>query len=760
MMNLRTRSRGCGPALSVTVLIAGTVFLLGPMLTGRALLSDSDILLYYLPVKTAIRNMFLHGQGLMWNPFLGEGQPLAANPEHEIFYPFTWLIFLLPVARALAVTLIAHTAVAWFGMRRLLRRLRCSQVASIVATASWTFGGLLVSSMHFLPIFYAWAWIPWLLGEIAETNPSITRLALFGGLIGLVGEPVSCAMAALLAASALFLRRAEPRRLKAVALGGVLSVVLSAASWLPGLVVAGKSVRAAGLSREVAGQLSFPPTRLVELVIPRATGNTVPHRDAAYFGWRLYPEKRWPFYTGIYTGALLVPLVVMALFERSRRVAVFLPALALSFVLALGNRGGLWDALRRVFPPWRGIRYPEKFLAVTLFTAAVIMAFGIDFVRRSRRRSLAIGAGMLAIGAAIGASAIFRPTWLAKSFPVEGAGGLYPAALARSGVTFVVMGILLALVRIGKPRRSTAVVALLVVSAVDVLASSRDFVRFHSIAEMTAPPPVVRKIVRGGVSRVVDLLPDNPPVVVPGAEVFNGPWDRNRLTGEQAIQWGVPLALDVDFDMTYFTGSDRARGLMSRVAAESTPRFARLLAGRSAGALLIWNHPITLADPVTVAAVPNMRPEIDAVSDVISFKGDANFLEKVRRYPGDLSRAAFVEGAVSLPGTGAAAITPRKMKNSSVEFTADCESACFVRIARTNDGNWRALLDGKKWPVETVDLSLAGMRIPGGHHEITLFYRDYWLMAGMVLSVAGLILLLMVGVNQRRHRPLPVAAAP
>ncbi len=729
-------------ALSAVVFGAGTIVLLGPMLTGRAILSDSDILLYYLPVKTAIRDMFLHGRGLLWNPFLGEGQPLAANPEHEIFYPFTWLIFILPVTRALAVTLVAHTAIAWFGMRRMLRRLRCSQVANIAATVSWVFGGLVVSSMHFLPIFFAWAWIPWLLSEIAGENPAVRRLAVFGGLIGVVGEPVSCAMAALLAASALFLRRVAPRRLKAVVLGGLLSVVLSAASWLPGLVVAGKSVRAAGLSNEVAGQLSFPPTRLVELVIPRATGSTVPHRDSAYFGWRLYPEKRWPFYTGIYAGALFVPLAAMGLFEGSRRVAVFIPPLALSFVLALGNRGGLWDGLRRVFPPWRGIRYPEKFLAVSLFAAVVIMGFGIDFVRRSRRRSLAVGVGMFAIGAAIVVSGIFRPTWLAKSFPVEGAGGLYPAVLARSGVTFVVLGTLLVLARVGKSRRWMAAVILLVVSTVDVLASSRDFVRFHSVAEMTAPPPIVRRIIHGGIARLVDLLPDNPPIAVPGAEIFNGPWDRNRIVGEQAIQWGIPLALDVDFDVTYFAGSDRARALMSRVAAESTPRFARLLAGRADRALLLWNHPVTLANPVTVAAVPNTRPEIDAISTLIRFQGDEDFLHKVRQYPDDLSRVAFVEGRSSFPDRALPAkITIRSLRSASLEFTSESDSTCVLRIARTNDGDWRAFVDGARWPVETVDLSLIGMQVPAGRHEVVLRYFDPFLVVGICVSLAAVALL-------------------
>ena len=80
--------------LGVVLLGAGLVYLFGTIVLGSAVQCDSDILYYYYPVKSAIRSLWLNHRSLLWNPFLGEGQPLAANPEHEGFYPFTWLIFL------------------------------------------------------------------------------------------------------------------------------------------------------------------------------------------------------------------------------------------------------------------------------------------------------------------------------------------------------------------------------------------------------------------------------------------------------------------------------------------------------------------------------------------------------------------------------------------------------------------------------------------------------------------------------------------
>ncbi len=51
---------------------------------------------------------------------------------------------------------------------------------------------------------------------------------------------------------------------------------------------------------------SLPPLRLIELALPRATGKVLA-RDPDFLGWRLYPEKSWPFFAGMYAGAVCCP---------------------------------------------------------------------------------------------------------------------------------------------------------------------------------------------------------------------------------------------------------------------------------------------------------------------------------------------------------------------------------------------------------------------------------------------------------------------
>jgi hypothetical protein len=401
--------------LGFLILGGGLLFLLGPIVFGSAVQSDSDILTYYYPVKSAIRSLWLNHHSLLWNPLLGEGQPLAGNPEHELFYPFTWLLFFLPVARAIGITQGVHFVAGWLGMRRLLKNLGCSEGGAILGAVAWGFGGAWVSSMHFSPVFLAWTWIPWLAAGAAERSASFgnaVRDSLFGALILLIGEPVTALAGALAYSAVFFWNPATTQRCRKALVTAALSIAIAAATLLPGAALARKSVRATGIDDSVAEHKSFPIARSVELIAPHMTGNVAPYTDRDYFGWRLYPEKEWPFYAGLYAGAFFVPLTVAgALAERRRSKALMLIAVC-ALVLALGTAGRLWKVLRWILPFWRGIRYPEKFLALALFLATILMALGFDAVGRSVKLSRFVAVWLTAFGLVFGTAAALPRLWM------------------------------------------------------------------------------------------------------------------------------------------------------------------------------------------------------------------------------------------------------------------------------------------------------------------------------------------------------------
>jgi hypothetical protein len=739
-----------GP-FALLLLAAGIGILLRRVLWKNEVIADRDILVFYYPVKTAIRGLFLRGESLLWNPMLGEGQPLAANPQHEIWYPFTWLLFFLPVRTALTFSELAHLAIAFLGMRRFLRVMRRSEAASLLGAVSWTFGGIFISTLSGFPIFFAWTWIPWLAAAAMAPDLSprhCVRGAVFGTLVVLTGEPVSLLIALIVAASAFFSGRTTRSRLFGAGLAALLAFALTFSTWLPGAALAQKGTRAGGLAAEVAGQKSFPPARLAELVIPGATGSLATKDTRDYFGWRLYPEKAWPFFWGIYGGVLLLPLALAGLFLRPRAAAPIGLAGLLGLALSLGPSARLWTVLRSAVPPFRSVRFPEKFTALFVFSLTVLAALGFDALRRSPRKLRLTGLLLMGISLAIAAAFLLPGLWepgIENRLIVQGVS----RALRNAAPRYLLMGALLALLS-SVPRRSrlglAVVSALLIAAAADVLTVSRELIHSVPAAWMADPPPVIKRLAAAA-PRLVDFLPIEPRLSIPGTDQQNSIYDRSRALFALPVQWGIPLALDTDFDRTYLAASVRARELLRRWGATDARVFSRLLASRHACALLVWNEPVTLADPVLPLAVPGCRPEVDSELFVRTFHGDEDFFTVTRPNPDLLPRTALLETTVpaGLPSSPVKArIANLHMRSTSLEFDASAPAPALIRIARTNDGNWAARIDGEPWPLFTVDLSLIGLSLPAGEHHVVVRYRDDLLLFAVSVSLASLVLLVVL----------------
>jgi uncharacterized membrane protein YfhO len=89
-----------------------------------------------------------------------------------------------------------------------------------------------------------------------------------------------------------------------------------------------------------------------------------------------------------------------------------------------------------------------------------------------------------------------------------------------------------------------------------------------------------------------------------------------------------------------------------------------------------------------------------------------------------------------------AAIDVRSMRNERVDFTVDGPERSLVRIARTNDGDWKATIDGQRASVRTIDLSLVGIVVPAGRHDVVVSYEDPMLRIGIAISATMALLLL------------------
>src|SRR5687768_214332 len=155
-----------------------------------------DLTRYYYPTKQILRDIVLDGEFPWWNRQFAAGQPIAANPEHEVFYPLTWLILLPSYDLGYRLHILVHIYVGLIGMYALLRSMRTGVPAAFFGALSFGLGGIYLSWVNLLPILFCAAWLPLTCLFVRRflLTPRLRSFALaslFLGLQFLVGEPTT-----------------------------------------------------------------------------------------------------------------------------------------------------------------------------------------------------------------------------------------------------------------------------------------------------------------------------------------------------------------------------------------------------------------------------------------------------------------------------------------------------------------------------------------------------------------------------------------
>src|SRR6202140_2772211 len=136
-------------ALGLLFLIATISF--ADILFGVNQLYMRDLTRYYYPTKQVLREIVQHGEFPYWNRYFSAGQPIAANPEHEVFYPLTWLILLQSYDLGYRLHILIHIYIGLLGMYALLRSMELRPPAAWFGALSFGLGGLYLSYVNLLP---------------------------------------------------------------------------------------------------------------------------------------------------------------------------------------------------------------------------------------------------------------------------------------------------------------------------------------------------------------------------------------------------------------------------------------------------------------------------------------------------------------------------------------------------------------------------------------------------------------------------------
>ena len=778
--------------LAITALVLLASLLFADVLLGINNFYMRDLTRYYYPTKQILREIVQGGEFPYWNPYYSAGQPIAANPEHEVFYPLTWLILLPSYDLGYRLLILLHVYIGLLGMYALLRSMDLSPYASFIGALSFGVGGVYLSYINLLPILFCAAWLPltclYVRRFLLQRNlRDFAFGSLFLGLQFLVAEPTTVAQTGLLLGLYGLYRAwyATPRLAKAftrtmwVGLISLSGIAVGAAQLIPALDHVHDSARSRPFDFDLVSAWSMPWAKFGELVFPNILGHIAINRVMWYWGGGLYPGMGSPFLFSIYSGLLVVALVIGGAFIRPRGGRFVLIVCIISMLLALGSHTPLLQLLFKSGVA-RSIRYPEKFVLMAIFALVIFAAQMLDRLLagdeelREGALGFAIAAGSIAtlIAAVCWTnlySTTFQKIWGLTGSP--GAGRM--VNLSRvDWITAAIRGIalvaLLLTVRTNRRKLWLAAAALFVCLDLGLVvnelnprmprrffdpppiektfaANRRDYRTFHE-ADWYGTTDTARKyfstgeavywVVRNGLfpmtpagSRLRTILERDydKTALLPTIDLTDSVWDVKR-NGRK--DWSTPF---MAMSNAWYHGEYRDFDVEKK---RNGGNFRNAL-------------------PIQFNEGPHY-PRYYFADQVVTIADRADFVKKLT--DGDYSRkVAFVSRPSFVPAAG----TIRGIAETANTATIDVEShgTAFLVMSVTPHKYWRIAVDGQQVPAIVTNIGYQGIIVTPGRHRVTMRYRNELVTVGGSISLCSTLLLGITGIigsrRRRRRREMP-----
>jgi len=747
-----------------------------------------DLTRYYYPAKQILRDIALNGEFPYWNRYFSGGQPIAANPEHEVFYPFTWLILLPSYYLGFRLHILVHIYIGLLGMYALLRSMELRPVAAFFGALAFGLGGVYLSYVNLLPILFCAAWLPltclfvrrFLLMHRAR---DFALAALFLGLQFLVAEPTTVIQTGLLIGLyALYRGWYAARRIVAsvvnvlwIALISIAALLVGCAQMLPALDHVADSARSRPFDFSLVEAWSMPWAKFAELIYPNILGHIAIKNVMWYYGGGLYPGMGSPFLFSIYSGLAVTALAIGGAFSRPRGGRLVLLIVVVSVVLALGGHTPvvklLYDAHITI-----SLRYFEKFILMAIF-ATIIFASqtlqraldGEDLAARDTAAGFALATTVVATAiAAIAWTPLYANVFMKVWGLTKGPAANYMVGVSRiDWVVAAGRGALLTAVLLTMFSRRRL---LWLTAAFAFVCADLGLVMFELNPRMparffTEAPPAASSLRPNRVSYRVFHEADWYGQDEVARQFFS--------TGD-AVYWivrdglfpmtpagsRVRTVLERDYDKTALLPTiDLVDSVWDVKRSGREDWYQPFLAMSNA-----WYRGVyrTFADEKKRAhgdfkkAMPIQflegahYPRYYFADQLVRIKDRDEFVADLSK--NDYSdRVAFIRETVFVPSDGVV----HALKETANDADLDVESfgRGFLVMSVTPHKYWRVTIDGRPVAPVVTNIGYQGLVMPPGRHHVAMRYRNTLAQRGLATTLITSALLLVFVLLPRRTRP-------
>ena len=683
-------------------------------------LADSGLL--FLPWTVFARDAVASGEWPLWDPYSFSGFPFAANSQSQIYYPLTWLLWLLPLSGHIQVLSIFNIWLAGMGTYAFARRLDVGPLPAFVAGAAFAGSGIMQLTVELWGVSSVYGWLPWILyaadRALEERHPGWSATA--GGAVALqcvAGHIQYVAYTLFVLAVWVVWRMATRAR------SGGLRLVTEYAIRAIAIVAAGVGVAAVHLAP------LFELSALSNRAGVRTSSNSPPLYSLLrslmpeYFGARgvgapLVFNDLW------YAGVSVLLLAALALLLRPRSSVWLWLGLAL---VAIAVAYGIGPFLYVRWLPGLSGMLPIRIGYVFVFALAMMSALGLEgWIRRGRSRPgraalLLLAPAAIAGGCLLGAQSLRTTTADLALRALQGEQILRAAGL---------IAILLLLLWIGSTVRSPSWTTGAVVAGVLVLDLATAVPGYNSFVlpgEVIPSSPALRWLQDHSANgRVLGRGVDNEqPVLVPNMQSLYG---IQSVAGYDSLHTRDYEDFWAAFDASVNRGgsstpysnvfvrpqsytSTAASLLGVRYIASSVPLTA------TGGLALAYDGEIRIYEqsPMLPRAFFIARAE---VLDSEALLGRMSSVDFDPRTTVLLNSAETPEVVDSSANAGIVPASITGVRRNSLEVAVQAPAEGWLILGDANYPGWTATVNGAQSRVYSAYLALRAVRVPAGKSNV------------------------------------------
>lgn len=767
----------CAPVLTGKVPVAAnTLYLWAPWSglphepVANTAIADSALL--YLPWNHFARAAVAAGEWPLWDPHTFAGASFAANSQSQLYYPLTWLLWLLPLSAAIQALAIFNIWLAGAGMYFFIRSLGVSRAAALVAGLGFAGSGLLQLALETPGHSSVYGWLPWMFlsADRALKSGSIRWSGAAVLLCGLqlVSGNLQWAIYSYFALFCWTIWYAVARwrgpgfrsaasttvRGGAILVGGV---ALAAVHLAPVLELSSLSTRT-GVR---VSSHSAPLYQLLRLFMPQYFGTSV-----GDVGLSLTFNELW--YVGV--GTLCLAFLGLALHPTG---AVWFWAAMAAFAVCVAYGIGPFLYVRWL-PGLSGL-LPSRIGYLFIFSACVLAGIGFDAWLRACRERVRF-AFILLLALLTCLVAVLAASMLAQTGTEDGKlAALQAGQIGRAAAFFAAFILLL-----GSPvarqwwRKQTLgnksypsiysgvyAIAFILISCADLLTMAPGYNTFVPPEQLTPGSAAVDWLhAQSGFGRVMGLgVGGQIPTFVPNVQTL---YDFYSVDGYDSFHtrryeefWGAvdSSVRPAGSSLPYANVFLRPQAYTSTVASLLNVRYiasASPIADEAGfrkvydGEIKIYENPNALPRAFIVGGA-RVLPSAEVLHRLSTpdFDPRAGVLLEQGECPPDIGNGNGNGNATGISST----VTITSYLRNSVTLTSEMMRAGWLVLADANYPGWNAKVDGQDQKVYTAYYALRAIPLSAGRHTVVFSFTPtaYWPTLALSLSVLLVVAIAIVG---------------